>query len=136
TLTACGPAVLGIQVDLVTKACPGAPASLNPATGVGKLRITLIGEGLAAQTTTVDFGSGSAQLPNVPVGTNRRITVDALVGTRVRAHADSGRFDASGPADVHLTLFLRNVDAFTPTSDASAACSKMTTPRAGHAMTL
>ena len=31
-LAACGPAVLGIQVDLVTKACPGAPASLNPVT--------------------------------------------------------------------------------------------------------
>src|SRR5207248_8536807 len=134
-LAGCGPAVLGIQVQLVIKTCAGTPAALNPTAGVTRLRVKLTGEGLTPQTTTVDYQSGTAQLPNIPVGTGRRITVDAMVGNKVRSHADSGRFDASGPADVHLTLFLRNVDAFTPTADA-AGCTHLTTPRAGHAMTL
>ncbi|HUJ26702.1 MAG TPA: kelch repeat-containing protein, partial [Myxococcales bacterium] len=132
----CSPAVLGIQVDVLTRACPSAPAAVAPSTGVTRLRITLTGDGLQSQTVVTDFGTGTAQIPDVPVGTGRRIVVDALAGPAVRAHADSGPFDASGPADVHLTLFLRAIDAFTPTADASAACSKMVTPRAGHAMTL
>ena len=135
-LAACSPAVLGIQIDLLTRACPNAPLAVSPSTGVTKLRITLTGDGLQSQTLLIDYGAGTAQIPNVPVGLNRRITIDALAGSAVRAHADSGPFDASGPADVRLTLFLRAVDAFTPASDASAACSKMVTPRAGHAMTL
>ena len=138
--TACGPAVLGINVDLVTRACPGATAadaSRDPAAGLTKLRFRVTGDGMQPQTVTVDFAGGSAQLPNIPIGVNRRVTVDALAGSRLRARADSGKFDALGPGDVHVRLFLRAVDAFTTTGNASAsACTHLSTPRAGHAMTL
>ena len=135
-LAGCGPAVLGIQVDLLTRACPDATADRNPIAGVTKLRIGLSGDGLQTQTITADLSSGRAQIPNIPIGANRRLTVEALDGTRVRARADSGRFDALGPDDVHLRLFLRNVDAFTLTSDGNASCTHMSAPRAGHAMAL
>ena len=135
-LSGCGPAVLGIDVELVTRACPGATSDTNPLSGVTRLRFGLTGNGLEAQTLTVDLSKGNAQLPNIPVGRNRRLQVDALFGASVRARADSGKFDAPGPADVHLRLFLRNLDAFSGTGDATAACTHMTAPRAGHAMAL
>ena len=71
-LAGCGPAVLGIQVQLVIKTCAGTPAALNPTAGITRLRVKLTGEGLTPQTTTVDYQSGTAQLPNIPVGTGRR----------------------------------------------------------------
>lgn len=129
-LASCSPAVLGIQVDLVTSACPGAATDRNPITGVTKLRFTLSGDGLTTQSVTVDLSTGAAQLPNVPLGANRRLVVEALQGTRVQSRADSGKFDALGPDDVHLKLYLRTIDAFSPT------CTSMTEPRAGHAMAL
>lgn len=137
---ACGPAVLGINVDLVTHACPGATAtdpSRDPAAGVTKLRFRVTGDGMQPQTIVADFAGGSAQLPNIPIGVNRRVTVDALASSRVRSRADSGKFDALGPGDLHLRLFLRAIDAFTTTGNAaSSACTHLSTPRAGHAMTL
>ena len=135
-LAGCGPAVLGIDVELITKACPGSASDTNPLTGVTQLRFGLTGDGLEPLTLTVDLSKGKAQLPNIPVGANRRIKVDALVGASVRARADSGKFDALGPSDVHLRLFLRNLDAFSGTGDATAACTHMTAPRAGHGMAL
>lgn len=135
-LAGCGPAVLGIQLELVTKACPGATTDANPLNGVTQLRFQLTGDGLQPQTITADVGSGHAQIPNVALGANRRITVVALNGTRVHARADSGRFDALGPNDVHLRLFLRDVDGFTGTGDAAGNCTHMVAPRAGHALSL
>jgi hypothetical protein len=135
-LAGCGPAVLGIQVELVTKACPGATTNTNPLNGVTRLRFHLTGDGLQPQTISADLNSGRAQIPNIAVGANRRLTVEALTGSRVQARADSGRFDAQGPSDVHLRLFLRNLDSFTGTGDPSGACTHMTTTRAGHAMAL
>lgn len=133
----CGNAVLGIQLELVTKACPGAAADLShdPIAGVTEVRVRVSGDNLVPVTVTSAFSSGSAKVPNIPVGSNRRVTVEALKGGLVRARADSGPFDASGPDDLKLTLYLRVVDAFTAASDAAAtACSQMTVARAGHAM--
>jgi hypothetical protein len=134
-LAGCGPAVLGIQVTLVTASCPGAP---DPKSGLTKLRFKLTGEGIAPQTPPpVDFASGTAKIPNVPIGANRRLTVEGLDSTgRVRARADSGKFDALGPGDVQLTLFLRPVDTLTLTSDRSGRCTRMNRTRAAHSMTL
>jgi hypothetical protein len=134
-LAGCGPGVLGIQVDLVTVSCPGAA---DPKSGVSKLRFRLTGDGFAPITpASVDFASGAAQIPNVPMGANRRLTVEGLDSTgRIRSRADSGKFDALGPADVHLRLFLRPVDQITVTSDAAGACTRMNRKRAAHAMTL
>lgn len=136
-LCACGPAVLGIDVELVTRQCPSATADRDPVKGVTRLTFKLTGDGLNAQTIDADYATGTARIPAIPIGANRRITVDAKDATgRIRSRADSGKFDALGPDDVHVRLFLRTVDAFTLTTDASAICTRMTTPRAGHQLTL
>ena len=134
---ACGNAVLGIQLDLVTKVCPGAAAdgSRDPVAGVTDIRVRLTGDNLEPMTVTAPYSAGAVKVPNIPVGTNRRVTVEALKGPAVRARADSGLFDASGPDDLKLRLYLHVVDAFTLTGDAaSATCTQMTVARAGHAM--
>lgn len=153
-LAGCGQPVLGVSVQLVTKACPGAAAngSRNPVLGVDTLTFTISGDGLTTTSSDVNFTTGVLQIPNLPVGTNRRIVVVACVaaapaggaarscstpGSRTRSRADSGLFDATGSAAVHLTLFLRVLDAFTATGNADGTtCTRMTTPRAGHALTL
>ena len=138
-LAGCGPSALGVSVQLITKACPGAAAngSRNPVTGVDSLRFTLSGDGLATSMTEVPFSSGAVKIPNIPLGTNRRIAVEARAGRSLRSRADSGPFDLIGTADLQLTLFLRVLDAFTPTGSADGAtCTRMTTPRAGHALAL
>ena len=136
----CGPAVLGIDVQLATRACAGATAAdptRNPVTGVDTLRFRVTGDGLLPQQLEVPFAGGSAHLPGIPIGTGRRVTVEARRGSHLVSRADSGNFDVLGPADVHLQLFLRAVDAFTTTgSPDGSACTRLTLPRAGHAMTL
>ena len=62
--TGCGQPVLGVQVDVVTQACPGV-TDTSPIGGVTKLRFSLSGDGLDAQTLTVDLKSGQARLPNI-----------------------------------------------------------------------
>jgi hypothetical protein len=134
-LAGCGPAVLDIQIDLVTSSCPGAA---DPKNGVTKLRFRLTGKDLAPiAPAPVDFTQNGAQIPSVPMGPDRRLTVEGIDATgRVRSRADSGSFDASGPGDVHLRLFLRPVDTVTVTSDAAGNCTHLTRMRAAHSMTL
>jgi hypothetical protein len=136
-LAGCGNAVLGVQLHLVTAACSQADSSRNPVAGVTQLRIKVTGDNLTPVTVTAPFAQGNASVPNVPVGTNRRVSVEALAGANVRARGDSGPFDATGSSDLALTIALRVVDAFTPTADLTGtACSSMASPRAGHAMAL
>jgi len=138
-LAGCGPSVQGVSVQLVTQACPGAAAdgSRNPVTAVDKFTFTVSGDGLVTSSTDVPFSSGSLQIPNLPLGIKRRIVVEARAGRALRSRADSGLFDLTGTGDLHLTLFLRVVDAFTPTGTADGmSCTRMTTPRAGHALAL
>ncbi len=137
----CGTAVLGVQLTLVTKACPGALAattSRDPATGVTTLHIVVSGDNLQPIALDAPFSSGAAQVPNVPIGLNRRIVIEGRDSAgHTRARADSGLFDATGSSDLKLTLFLRTIDSFTFTGDsAGSTCSQMGQARAGHAMAL
>ena len=136
-LAACGTPVVSIQLTLATRACGASsgPSSFDPVAGVDTLHFKITGDGISAIALDTPFSTGAAQLPNIPLGANRRIVVSALVKGQVRARADSGPFDVLGPDDVHLTLFLRVLDAFTPSAGISGgACSRMSTTRAGHSM--
>lgn len=140
-LAACDTPVVGVELQLVARACSGAaPAgdvSHDPAFGVDTLRLKVTGDGLSPVTVTAPFADGRATVPNLPLGTNRRVVAEALKGGLVRARADSGKFDLLETSELKLTLFLRVVDAFTLTGGAAAgACTTMAFPRAGHAMTL
>ena len=142
----CAQPVITVGINLQTSACmdaisadpqrdPIAPPGQAP---VDTLRITLTGDGLSAVTVITPFASDGASIPNVPLGTNRRITIDALAGGAqgaVRSRADSGPFDVASGGDLQLTLFLRVVDAFVYTGKDAGRCTSLITPRAGHQMT-
>jgi Galactose oxidase, central domain len=139
-LAACGAPVLAIHIAVSTKACDGALAldpARDPVAGVDTLRFTLSGDKLATLTQTARFSDGGLSLPNLPLGTNRRVVVEALQGNALRARGDSGPFDVQGGHDVGITVFLRVVDAFTLTGQGGGgACTRMSAPRVGHALTL
>jgi len=139
----CSAPVVNVNVAVVTSACTLALSvdpQRDPMAGVQTLTFTLAGDGLSPSTITTPYvaGDGTASIPNVPLGKNRRLTAEALVaGGLVRARADSGPFDVTGSGDVQVSLFLRVVDAFVfaESSDGST-CTHLNTPRAGHQMTL
>ncbi len=135
----CAAPVGSINVNVVTTACSFATAidlQRNPTLGVDQITFTITGDGLAPITVNAPFGSNTASIPNVPIGTHRRIVATATNGGLVRSRADSGLFDNTGSGNAQITLFLRVVDAFVFTNDSSGTtCSHLNTPRAGHQMT-
>ena len=140
-LAGCGPGVLKLNVTLFTKSCK---ADRDPARNVAKLRFTITGDNLPPIVVdNVGFADGKASIPAIPVGSNRHLRVEALDGPspagKVVASGDSGPIDASGAQNpVNATVFLRSVNAFSPTNSADdpTQCTHMTSPRAGHTMSL
>ena len=55
----------------------------SPQVGTSDLFGNLIASGSDTITLTLNPGSGSAQIPALPLGTNRRITVDARNASKV-----------------------------------------------------
>ena len=139
-LAACGQPVVAVNLTVVTKACDGAITPLDksrdPVMGVDTLRFKVSGEGLSTLSLDAKFADGGFRIPNLSLGTKRRISVEARKGNVLWARADSGKFDLLDGQDVELTLILRVVDTFTLSGQAAGgACTKMINARAGHAMT-
>ena len=140
-LAGCGAPVVAVNITVATKACDGATSAdpgRNPVAGVDKLRFKITGDKFPTLTPPdVAFADGGLAVPNLPLGTNRRITVEARKGNTLWARADSGLFDVLDGRDLNVALILRVVDSFTFTGrPAGGACSRMVNPRVGHAMTL
>jgi Galactose oxidase, central domain len=140
-LAGCSAPVVGVDLSISTKACTGAlvdvDSSRDPSAGVDRLNIQITGDAMSPSSVDAAFADGTAHLPNLPLGTNRRITVAAYKGSTLWARADSGSFDLQGGGDLSLSLQLRVVDTFTLTGPAGGgACTSMVDPRVGHAMTL
>ena len=137
---ACLSGSLSIDVHVLTQSCR---ADRSPLTNVSKLRFTLTGDGIPAPIIedNIDLTSGNLTMSSIPAGTGRRLRVEALNGPSpegvVVARGDSGRFDVTGTSGIAVTVFVRPIDAFSPTNraDAPTQCSTMTMPRAGHTMT-
>ena len=139
-LSGCGAPVVAVNITVATKACDGATSAdpgRNPVAGVDKLRFKITGDKFPTLTQDVPFADGGLAVPNLPLGTNRRITVEARKGNTLWARADSGLFDVLDGRDLNVALILRVVDSFTFTGrPAGGACSRMVNARVGHAMTL
>jgi hypothetical protein len=136
----CGAPVVAVNITVATKACDGATTAdpgRNPVAGVDKLRFKITGDKFPTLTQDVAFADGGLAVPNLPLGTNRRITVEARKGNTLWARADSGPFDVLDGKDLNVALILRVVDSFTFTGrPGGGACSKMVNARVGHAMSL
>jgi hypothetical protein len=129
-------------LKLITASCA---TDRNPIDGVSQLKFTITGDDIAqpiVQVTSVE--SNQIRIPAVPVGAHRKILVEGITSAGGNpfpiAAGESEVLDldggTTGPIDV--VVFLRRVDAFSPTVDAAdpAACTEMTEARAAHTATL
>ena len=137
-LLACTP-TRTIDVSLVIRDCRDQSTLLS---STMQLRVTAFGPDMDPIVSSVNVGVGGISLSGIPVGSARRLRVEALTapppdGVLV-ARGDSGPFDLTAKAPDRVTVFLRRVDGFTSTNDASDGrrCTRMGVARAGHSMTL
>jgi hypothetical protein len=144
---ACSSPVVNIGVALSTRVpsdCEGPGAqqspSSSPVAGVSMLKLSVRGDGISTLTASMAFAQGqpgALQLPDVPLGANRRVKVEGLTaGGTVVSRADSGPFDLLDGNDVTLSLQLRRIDSFTFAGDGTGACSLLQSPRADLAVTM
>lgn len=138
-LPACS-SVLNVDVQLVLKTCAGTP-ELDPLANVQQLRFTVYGEGIDSfsyQTTALLLAQ-RAEVPGIPAGVGRNIVVEALgTGDQLVARGESGPLDLTSDEPITTAIFLRRIDAFTPSavSGGPTTCSEMIEPRIAHTATL
>lgn len=142
----CEPKVVPYQVTLTLDACAGP----SPTEDVTHLQVRVTGEGIAKPITRVTlFTAHHLALPDIPAGNGRVIEVRGYanapdLGGRVVSLGRSLPFDVPavvplpGQAPPAINIFLRRVNAFTPTSTSAApdTCVQMATARAGHTATV
>lgn len=136
-LAACNP-VKPVEINLRTHVCGGQ----DPIQDAKALRFTVFGEGLTAADyrKTTSLTGAPAELPSVTPGTDRSVLVEAMTSGDatgiVRARGSTLPLDlATSKDELSVAVFLRRIDAFTPTQDTADACSAMITPRAAHTAT-
>lgn len=145
TGSACSDKTVPVDVKVIRQACRGA----DPMEGVTHFRLRVTGPDVQPPIeTVVDWQARSSEsLSNIPAGRSRQIEVAAFAGVppagTMVSVGRSAPFDIPDPkpADfqpVNATVFLRRVNAFTPTCSAAAPgeATKMKVPRAGHTATV
>jgi hypothetical protein len=134
-----------VNVQVVSKACAGEPDGFD---GVTHLVITASSqqpEGSPGHfppiTATRALGDRRADLPGIPVGAGRLLTIAAHSGDpapgNLVAWGSSRPFElpASGRT-VSVTVVVRGAGRFATATDRDGTCRGMGTPRAGHSATL
>jgi hypothetical protein len=136
-LAACNP-VKPVAINLRTRVCGGQ----DPIQDAKALRFTVFGDGLSPleNRKTSNLDAASSELPPVTPGEDRSVLVEALTSGDasgiVRARGSTLPLDlATSKDELSVAVFLRRLDAFTPTQDANDACTSMATPRAAHTAT-
>lgn len=137
-IAGCASEPVAITVKLVTKSCA---QGKNPLDRVGSLKFTITGAEMAAIVKTSAIGEGTAAIPLIPPGANRRITVEGISANSAATFSvgNSAFFDiAEEDAGTEIAVFMRMVDQFTPTNGAAdpTKCSLLTAARSGHSATL
>lgn len=144
-LAGCSGKVVSYQVQIVTASCD---ATVNPFEGVAYLQVRVKGDGLDAPLeATTGADTKALTVPEIPAGKNRVVEVRAYgtagPGSKVLAYGATLPFEVPDvmpeiPTATTLAVFLRKVDAFTPTATAATPrdCARMKVPRAGHTATL
>lgn len=137
----CGSDVACVGVDLVLKSCDPAIDPMKDAT-VLRVRVTeLNGDGvevdLPGSPKIVAKAAGSLEVPSIPLGKNRRISVEALTAEDApfaSARGATGLFSVTAEAPVAaLVVYMRKLGAFSPIG--ATTCNQMAEARAGHSAT-
>jgi hypothetical protein len=140
TAAGCGPAVLDVQVQLVTQTCS---QGVDPLTKGAYVRFTLFGTGIdsTVSQTSSTVPSGTATIPSIPVGTGRNIVAEVLdTNLLLLARGETGPvdFDGKQTKPVSMTIFLRPVNSFLYANSAASPtnCTTLQSARVNHTATV
>ncbi|AKU91911.1 Kelch repeat-containing protein [Vulgatibacter incomptus] len=136
-LAACG-GESSFDIELVTRDCQETIEHL--AARQGTMTVVVSGDGMSdIKREGVNFSDGALDLPEVPVGSNRVVTVSVFEGKNLSARGRSEPFEvtSSGAPSVRVQLFRAN--AFTTwgewENDTTCKPVRLAGPRAGHTAT-
>jgi hypothetical protein len=148
-LAACDKPVVALSVALSTSSpeasCEPDPALVlsapqpGPLDGVAMLAVTVRGDEMSPLTASTPAPAAQGlELPNVPLGRNRRLTVEGRSAQGdLLSLADTGPFDLLDDGSAHtLRLRLRRTDGFSFARDPSGGCARLLSPRADLALTM
>lgn len=140
-LSACSQ-TLDLDIVLVTESCDP-DGNLDPlkdgANEVTQFRFAVTGEGIdpASFQTLMNRGDATLTLPEIPIGPNVNIRVDALLASGVvLSTGQTGPMNLVDVTEkVPAAIFLRRTNTFTSANlvDARSTCGQLSKPRAAHA---
>ncbi len=136
-LFACGGDASSFGLRLIHNDCDEPVGDTMP--GSGTLQLTVTGPGMSPLRVDTQVGSGRLEVPEVPVGKDRVVTVEVFEagssGT-LRSWGRSGPFEVTESGTPSITLVMNRANGFTRTMDEQGACSDLSVARAGHTATL
>lgn len=146
-LLACAPKVSKYELSIVTTGC----ASANPFQGVQFLRIRVFGDGIGVPLEVIEPAANkSAELPEIPAGTNRVIEVRAYdkepaaggrvvsIGRTLPFVVPDKEVHPEGSPELLKSVVLRQVNTWVQAVSITERerCQTMRVARAGHTATL
>lgn len=144
--TACGNKIVDIQVRVVRDVCGKSP---DPMQDVTHVRIRILSEdGKKLSEAIAGQSAGKGKLEQIPAGLAVRVEVSAFKGDpsegKLVSFGSSPLFKVpdtvpENKAPVNATVFLRQVERFSPVvslEDPASKCTELSVARAGHSATL
>ena len=132
-LSACGGDGGTFDLNLLHEDCTGQIDFLPPS---AELTIRVSGDGMSDVVQRASASAGSVELPEVPFGQNRVVSVDVNAGGKLVARGRSAPFEVSDGDTPNVTVVVQGVNRFTGAADTENGCVEMTTQRAGHTAVL
>jgi len=129
---ACGGESGKFDLNLVHKDCTGQLDFMPPK---GNLVVSVTGDGIGdpvSKSFAYTSRSGSVELPAIPFGNNRVVTVRAEANNTILAWGQSAPFNLKEGSEPTVTVIMQGVDRFTGAADTNNGCIQMRTARAGH----
>lgn len=123
------------QLQLLHADCRGQKEALS---GNEELIIRVTGDGMSAIEVKARASAGSVDLPEVPFGSNRIVSVEAFTnqGLDLVAYGESAPFEVKKDSTPPVTVVVQRVNEFTQSANSSNECTTMSTSRAGHTAVL
>jgi len=121
------------DLTLLHEDCTGNVDFLPPS---AELTIRVSGDGMSDVVQRAPASKGSVELPEVPYGSNRVVTVTVNAGGKLVAMGRSAPFEVSASDTPDVTVVVQGVNRFTGAADTANNCVEMSTARAGHTAVL
>ncbi len=124
-----------LELSLTSNDCAGNSA-FDLREDATDLEVVISGDGMSVITEKVLTEAGTLEIPSIPVGKNRVVTVKAWNATELVATGRSASFEVTADSNDPVVVVLRAINRFAPTATAANGCTVMTQPRAGHSIAL